>query len=310
MNMSADQLHAACSRVVAFVNGKGGVLKTSSVANVAGQVADAGHKVLVVDLDPQANLFEDFGITQAGGGANAGEALFDAVTRGKPLVPSHPQVRPRLDLVGADSNNTDVLIAWLARHLGEPGGDLALARALAPIAPEYDLVLIDVPPVVKEPRRIAMGAARYIVIPTQADDSSLKGLRLIAEQFVQARHSNPQLTLLGILLALIPASGKAIRHDVRDDIARDFGTQDPIFDTVIRHAISPARDARKRGVLAHELENFVPTSKETFERLRQRASGVSVGRAVSATAVSVSGDYARLTEEMLTRIAEFEAVAA
>lgn len=299
-------LHEACRRVVAVINGKGGVLKTSTAANFAGQAADAGHKVLLIDLDAQANLCEDLGITQAGNDADAGASLFDAVARGRELVPSHPQIRPRLDLVGADPANTKALVAWLASHLHQPGGELALARALAPIAPQYDLIVLDLPPGGEETRRVALAAARYLVIPTQSDISSLKGMRLIAQQFGQARNVNPYLQLLGILLTLVPERGKAIRKDVRADIARDFGSESPLFTTTIRHALAPARDARNRGLLAHELESFVPTKAEAIARLRERAAGREVERAVSSTAVKLSGDWASFTEEGLTRIAERE----
>ncbi|MFD7161672.1 ParA family protein [Kribbella sp. NPDC059898] len=309
MDTQPEQLHAACRRVVAVINGKGGVGKTSTAANVAGQAADAGHNVLLLDFDPQANLSEDFGVTQAGTGHDAGAALFDAVARGRELVPSHPQIRPRLDLCGADPNNTRALVAWLTAHLGQPGGELAVARALAPVAPRYDLVIMDVPPVLEEPRRVAMAAARFLLIPTQADISSLKGLRLVSEQFRQARNVNPELQLLGVLLTFVPEAGKAIRKDVRNDIAADFGTAEPMFQTVIRHALSPARDARGSGLLAHELEQFVPTKAEQFERLRQRAAGATVERAVSSTAVKLAADWASLTEEVLTRIAAAETLA-
>jgi cellulose biosynthesis protein BcsQ len=307
MDLTPEQLHDVCRRVIAIVNGKGGVLKTTTAANLAGQAADAGHNVLLIDLDPQANLSEDLGITQAGTGDDAGAPLFDAIARNRELVPSHPQIRPRLDLVGADPANTKALIAWVRAHVGQPGGQLALARAIAPIAPRYDLVVLDLPPGEEELRRIALAAARYLLIPTQADISSLKGMRLIAQQFAEARDVNPGLQLLGILLVLVGESATAIRKDVRNTIATDFGTAEPMFRTVIRHALSPAESARKRGLLAHELETFVPSRAETFERLRQRAAGATVERAVSSTAVKVAADWAGLTEEALIRIAEREA---
>lgn len=303
---TAAELHPACRRVVAVVNGKGGVLKTSTAANFAGQAADAGRNVLLIDLDPQANLCEDLGITQAGTDADAGAPLFDAIARGRELVPSHPQIRPRLDLVGADPANTKALVAWLGSHLHQLGGELALAKVLALVAPRYDLVVLDLPPGGEEIRRVALAAARYLVIPTQSDISSLKGMRLIAKQFAQARHINPYLQLLGVLLTLVPERGKAIRKDVRATISRDFGSESPLFNTTIRHALAPAKDARDRGLLAHELESFVPTKAEAIARLRERAAGQEVERAVSSTAVKLSGDWASFTAEALTRIAERE----
>lgn len=302
-----DRMHAACGRVVAIANGKGGVLKTSVAANVAGLAADSGMPVLLVDLDPQGNLSEDLGLTQSGSAADGGAVLFDAIARGRELVPSHRQVRPNLDLVAADPSNTSVLAAWLATHLGRDHDSIyALGRALAPLAPKYELVVLDLPPGIEELRRVALAAARYLVIPTQSDISSLKGMRTMAERFVDARQANPQLQLLGILLVLVPESAKAIREEVMAAIHDDFGGSAPVFQTVIRHALAPARDARKRGLLAHELEAFVPTKAEAIERLRQRAAGANVDRAVSSTAVKLAADWAALTEEILTRVAREE----
>jgi chromosome partitioning protein len=298
------RLHDVCRRVVVVVNGKGGVCKTTTAANFAGQAADAGHRVLLADLDKQANQSEQFGISQAGQADGAGEAMFDAVARGKALVPSHPQVRPRLDLIGADKVNTGALQAWLTGNLHRPGAEFALLRALAPLAPQYDLIVLDLPPGSEEMRKLALAAARFLIVPTQADISSLKGLRDIADEFQEALHGNPLLQLLGILLVLVPYGGSSIRKDVRKTISRDFGSESPLFDTTIRHALAPAKEASDRGLLAHELEPFVLTKKETLERLKQRADGGKVERGVSSTAIKLSADWASFTEEGLLRIAE------
>lgn len=302
-----DQLHAACRRVIAVGNGKGGTIKTSTTANVGGLAADSGMRVLLVDLDPQGNLSEDLGVTQAGRGEDGGAALFDAIARSRPLHPSHPLVRPNLDLIAADPVNTPALASWLSAQLGRNHDAVyALGQALQPIAAEYELVLLDLPPGVEELRRIALAAARFLIIPTQADISSLKGMRTMAQRFIEARSVNPTIELLGVLLGLVPESAKALRAETVETIHADFGGEAPIFRTIIRHALAPAEAARKRGLLAHELEAFVPTQAETLARLRQRAAGSRVERSVSSTAVKLASDWASLTEEVLTRLAEAE----
>ena len=306
-----EALRSVLGRVVAFGNGKGGSLKTTLSSNVAGLAADSGMRVLVVDLDPQGNMSEDLGLTQVGQDKDAGESLYEAVARRKPLVPSHPNVRENLDLVGADSTNTEALVSWLqANMLRDENAVFALARALQPIADQYSLIVLDLPPGQEQLLRIALAAARYLIIPTQADISSLKGMELMGLRFAKARaHDNPDLELLGVAAVCIPEAAKVLRNETVAAIHRSFGGQAPVFRTIVRHAAVPATDARNRGLLVHELETFVPTQAEAFARLRQRAAGTQVERAVSSTAIKLAGDFAGITEEIFAAIAEREAAA-
>jgi cellulose biosynthesis protein BcsQ len=306
-----EQLRAVLRRVVVIGNGKGGSYKTTLAANMAGLAADAGMRVLLIDLDPQGNVSEELGLTQAGRADDGGEALFDSIARGKPLSPSHRQVRPNLDLIGADKTNTRALGLWLTSTMGDNRDAVfSLARALAPIAAEYELVVIDLPPGHEALIKVALAAARYLIIPTQADISSIKGMQIMGERFAEARAGdNPDLELLGVAAVGIPEAAKTLRKDTIAAVHAAFGGKAPIFKTVIRHAIVPAVDARNRGLLVHELEEFVPTQAETFARLRQRAAGAEVGRAVSSTAIKLAADFADITEEAFTAIKDRETAA-
>jgi cellulose biosynthesis protein BcsQ len=306
-----EQLRAVLRRVIAVGNGKGGSYKTTLASNVAGLAADGGMRVLLIDLDPQGNVSEELGLTQAGRADDGGEALFDAIARGKPLSPSHSNVRDNLDVVAADQLNTKALSSWLASTLGnDRDAVFGLARALQPIASQYGLIVLDLPPGNEPLIKVAMTAARYLIIPTQADISSIKGMQEMGRRFAEARAGdNPDLELLGVAAVGIPDAAKTLRRETINAVHAAFGGQAPVFNTVIRHAIAPAVDARNRGLLVHELEAFVPTKSEVLARLRQRAAGADVERAVSSTATKLAGDFASITEEIFTAIQEREAAA-
>lgn len=306
-----EQLRAGLTRVVAIGNGKGGSYKTTLSSNVAGLTADSGMRALLIDLDPQGNQSEELGLTQAGRKDGGGEALFDAIARGKPLTPSHPDIRDNLDLIAADRINTAALASWITSSVGRDRDTVfALARAIAPIAHNYSLIVLDLPPGNEALIQIAMTAARYLIIPTQADISSLEGMQEMGRKFAEARAGdNPDLELLGVAAVGLPEAAKTLRKETIDDIHAVFGGHAPLFKTIVRHAIVPAMDARKRGLMVHELEAFVPTKAQALERLRLRASGVDVGRAVSSTATKLAGDFAGITEEIFTAIAAREAAA-
>lgn len=302
--MTASRSDTDLERVVVFANSKGGVLKTSLTANIAGLVGESGRRVLAIQLDSQGDLISDFGIDPAQ--ADNGAGLYDAIARGRQLEPSLRNVRPGVDLITAGAD-TDALDAWVASRRGlDHDVDYALAQALAPLAGDYDLVLIDCPPGNRNLRMLAMVAARWVVIPTNADHNSRAGMRRMAELFIEARRPNPQLQLLGVVLTLVPTTATRVKTETRQLIADTFGGLvdglPPLLDTGIRHAFSASVDLRARGLLAHELEKLVPTKTDYLVALRTKSGE----RLVPGTAIGLAEDYANLANEMLRRIAAAE----
>ncbi len=136
----------ALSRVVAIANGKGGVGKTSLATTLAGMAAEAGYKILLIDLDPQGNVGEDFGYTGAGLG-DEGAALVGALAAGLPLTVPVARARPDIDIISGGERLDDLAGLLLSRHRnGKPVADV-LAEPLAEMLElkDYDLVLIDSP---------------------------------------------------------------------------------------------------------------------------------------------------------------------
>lgn len=215
----------ASARTIAIANGKGGVGKTSTTAHVGALAAEAGNKVLLVELDVQGNLGEDLGYTGADL-SDDGEAMYAAVRTGKPPTPLR-NVRPNLDVIpGGPSISLIPSALDAARRAGKPSTG-AVARCLAPLAAEYDLVFIDTPPIDAAVQEEALIAAAYLLIPTKTDASSRKGLRDIARRFAAAREQNPSLRLLGVYLFGVTSAAIRIRAAARQTIETELGAAAP-----------------------------------------------------------------------------------
>ena len=288
-------------RVVVVAQGKGGVGKTSLTANVAGLAAKAGHRVLAVDLDQQGNLARDLGYEPGDG-----EALLQAVVAGRP-APVVAGVRDGLDVVPGGPAVADLLGIAFARA-GRGGRDLAdlLTDSLAPVVDGYDLVLVDTPPGERLLVEAALVAASYVVIPTRPDDASLDGLERVAERCVSARVRNPSLTLLGVCLFGVGSRSRRLSDEARRTVEQVLGGVAPVFQAQIRHLESAAVDARRQGLLTHELETAAVTARKgrlAALRARQRPENELLTR----DAAGLAGDYAALAVEIVTRLGELEA---
>ncbi len=144
--------HETRKRVIAVINGKGGVLKTTLTANVGGELAASGQKILLVDLDPQGNLAEDLGYTSETGD-DQGRSLASAIAFGGDAKPIE-NVRANLDVLpGGSSPRTSNSSACRYGIQRSRWRKTCLARVLAPMAPAYDMILIDCPPRATKPCR-------------------------------------------------------------------------------------------------------------------------------------------------------------
>lgn len=289
-------------RVVTVANGKGGVGKTSISTSLAGMAAAAGYKILLIDLDPQGNAGEDLGYTGADTG-DSGLAMVQALVTGSALVPSLHQVRPGIDVVCGGEKLDDLAGVLLGRHQrGKPVADM-LAEALVRLLAEqdYDLVVIDCPPGEPNLQLLALGAARWLIVPTRGDAASLKGIVRIAHRMVEARTHNPELEVLGVVLFDIPSSATRVRREITEEVGAALSGVAPLFTTSIRHSMA-ALDARRSGLLVHEHAAQVDSGEPFWKALQEGRRPASVG-----TAPALAGDYAMLCHEILTRISELEA---
>jgi chromosome partitioning protein len=286
----------ALGRVIAMVNDKGGVGKTSLVANLAGQLAAADYRCLVVDLNRQANLADDLGYRDDEGD-DQGAGLVWSVLTESPLVPVE-DVRPGLDVVPGGARLADLVPLMVSRlqERGRAAFDV-LAEVLAPTAAPYDVVFVDCPPESTILTDLALTAARWVLMPTKSDVGGLVGMRLVAERFAVARERNPDLALLGAVLFATGTRSRRVHAEVRGAVEAAFGGHSPLFTTAIRHAERSAQDARRLGRLAHELELEVAAQPAWWASLR---AGTTAAPRLSTAAAGVAGDYRDLGVELLT----------
>jgi len=290
---------AALRRTIAVLNGKGGVGKTSIVANLSGLFADVGYRVLAIDLDPQGNLGNDLGYLGAGLG-DSGVGFFSAAAQGT-APPILKDVRPHLDVVVGGDGLHDLSNALQGRlgGRGRRGGVSTLAAAIAAVAGEYDLTFIDCPPGNEALQMGALEAARWVLVPTKSDDSSRAGLREVARRFTDARETNADIGLLGVALFGVNPSAKRIAAQARRGLTEDLGGDDILFKSAIRHVEAAAVDARNRGQLVHELERDVDSRPKWYERLRNPTTKVEP---LASSAGVLAEDYQALAEELMQRI--------
>lgn len=279
-------------RVVAVINGKGGVGKTSTVAAVGALTAEASPPVLLVDLDPQGNLGHDLGYN-ARGLSDDGAGLSRAIQFGEP-VSLLRGVRPGLDVVPGGRYLGDLAGVLDRRRRERSPADamLALSAALAPITGDYALTLIDCPPGELVLQLAALAMARYALVPTKSDVSSKLGMVDVAERFGQVYSVNPRLRLLGVLLYGVNARAKKLHLSARAWIDAALDQQAPVLTAMVRHVELAAVRVRDLGLLPHELE---------------QAQQVGVTAAIAKEATALAGDWAAVTAEVLALLLAAEA---
>lgn len=290
-------------RGVVLANGKGGVGKTSTVANVAGLCALSGLRVLTVDLDPQGNLSRDIGYER-----DKGQQLFMALVGGGELpIIRDAGGRDGLDCVPGGLAMSD-LVGVLFSRASNGGSSLAqmLWDALSPVANDYDLILFDTPPGDATINEGVLGVARAVVIPTRSDEASIDGLEVVARRFVVARETNPHLRLAGVLLFGIGSRSSRLDGEVRRIVSEALDDVAPIFTTRIRYLESAAADQRRTGLMIHELEGAA--SEAQAERLAALRSGNAPGAGDVFTRApqGLADDYEAFAHELLDRLRELE----
>jgi chromosome partitioning protein len=212
------------TRVIAVVNQKGGVGKTTTTVNLSTALALKGKRVLVVDLDPQGNCTSSFGITKDDLARHAYHLLLGHATLKDVAIPTAVDgltlIPTNTDLAGAEVE--------LVSELGREG---RLADALRGGLSAYDVVLMDCPPSLGLVTLNALTAADGVLVPLQCEFFALEGVSQLLRtlELVQAR-INPRVSLSGVVLTMYDKRNK-LTHLVREEVARYFGAR--LFTTQI-----------------------------------------------------------------------------
>ena len=215
-------------RVITIANQKGGVGKTTTAINLAVAMATAGHRVLLVDLDPQGNATSglmsstDLALVKA-----SHTTIYEALIGEIELADAVRTVRPTLSIVPAGPNLVGAEIELATME----GREQRLRNLLMTAAWEYNIVLIDTPPSLGLLTLNALVAADSVLVPMQCEYYALEGLSALLGTLTRVRSSlNPELQIEGLVLTMFDVRNR-LSHEIAREVREHFSGK--VFQAVI-----------------------------------------------------------------------------
>ncbi|MCC8372013.1 MAG: AAA family ATPase [Rickettsia endosymbiont of Pseudomimeciton antennatum] len=212
------------TKIVAIVNQKGGVAKTTTTVNLSTALSVMDKKILVIDLDPQGNSSTGFGISQQDRKVTIYQVLIGSKTIEEAIIQTNIS---NLQLITANTNlsgaESDLLSIKKREYL--------LSDLLNKLVSKYDYIIIDCPPSLNLLTVNALVACDYVLIPMQCDFYSLEGLsHLLKTIEIVEKNLNPKIKIAGILFTMYDKRNR-LTEQVEDDVRKCLGKL--VFKTVI-----------------------------------------------------------------------------
>ncbi len=247
------------SHTIALLNHKGGVGKTTSAINIGAALVELKKRVLLLDLDPQANLTVSLGVPRQA------HSMYEAMRGECELEPV--QVKPGFDIV---PSSLDLSGAEM-ELVNEAGREFILRELLEPMQDEYDFIIIDCPPSLGLLTLNALTSANVVYIPLQTEFLALQGLTKITQVVDKVKFRLNKKLKIGGVIATMFDNRKVLNRDVVATIQKHFGEM--VFETMIRDNVALAEaPAARKDIFAYAkssngAKDYLDLAKEIITRV-------------------------------------------
>jgi len=236
------------ARIYTLVNQKGGVGKTTTAINLSAYLAAFGQRVLLVDLDPQANATSCLGVDKRTVESGTYEALLE-------LAPAQKSILTTPELKISLLPSSPSLAGAEVELVEQPERELRLKKALEALLEHYDYILVDCPPSLSLLTVNGLAAARDgVIIPVQCEYLALEGVGQLLETLQRVRQSlHPDLQVRGVVMTMFD-SRTHLAMDVVEEIRKHFPEQ--VFKSIVPRSIRLA-EAPSYGL---PISSYAPSS--------------------------------------------------